>query len=122
MNTKENFERTRLESQDSHKKMHRILKEFNESYYEIHKKTCIEYFWVVAKGNPETKSEEFFRKVVTNIIEINEGECPANIAKDCLWHMRQTQINRRLLNNKIVKMAADFVRKKENKKKAKAKK
>lgn len=116
MNTKENFAKTRLESQDSHKKMLNILKDFNESYYEIHKQTCIDYFWIVAKGNPETKTEEFFRQVVTNIIEINDGQCPSNIAKDCLWHMRQTQINRRLLNNKIVKVAVDFVKKKEKKK------
>lgn len=122
MNTKENFSRTRLESQDSHKKMLSILKDFNENYYEIHKQACIEYFWMVAKGNPETKTEEFFRKVVTNIIEINDGQCPANIAKDCLWHMRQTQINRRLLNNKIVKMAADYVKNKEKKKIEKNKK
>lgn len=121
MNTPGNYSRTRLASQKSHMEMLKILRAYNEDYYKIHRDACIDFFWLAAKSNPEQRDVEFFRQVITNIIAINDGECPENIAKDCLWHMKQTAINRRLLNRKLVKMAVDLVKKKDAKKRNKSK-
>lgn len=96
MNKASEYARTRLASQATHIMMLDVLKAYNRKYFEIHRNACTKYFWMTVKGNPEGKKVPFLQQVIANVVNINEGQCPENIAKDVNWYMGQAAAYKKL--------------------------
>ncbi|MGN0165223.1 MAG: glycosyltransferase [Lachnospiraceae bacterium] len=98
------FMETRLGSEKSHIVMLDILKAYNTEYYEIHRQTCLDYFWAITKSSPMLISAEFIRDSINNILYINNGQLTDEMAKDIHYYMRMNLRYKRLLNKKPVRI------------------
>ena len=106
MGSPERYQEVRLGSEASHMRMLDILRDFNKDLYEVHKKTCTDFFWTHARSNPEKRNSAFVGQVITNIIAINDGVCPESLAKSILFLMQKYTVLNRQSNRKIMKGAA----------------
>lgn len=103
MSSPEKYHETRLGSETSHMRMLDILKEFNTDLYEVHKKTCTDFFWAHANTNTDARNSQFVAAVITNIIKINDGVCPPELAKAILFLQQNYAGQKKLLNRKYMK-------------------
>ncbi len=102
MRTKEKFMETRLESETSHLRMLRSLKDYNIAYYRIHQKTCLDYFWGVTKSKPADVTVEFIQKSMNNLIAMYDGKITLDMAKSIHYYMKAAQEYRDVKAGKTV--------------------
>ena len=103
MRDKQRFVETRLASQQSHLMMLEVLKEYNSEYYEIHRETCVDYFWFMIKSAPKLIDPEFLHKSFNNILLINDGKITENMANDIYCFLRINMKYKHLMEKTAVK-------------------
>ncbi len=116
MNTKEKYFKTRLGSESAHVKMVKIVEAYNKEMADLHKEVCNSFFLSHIDGAPE-KDPEFIEAVFNNLIELNDGKCPASLAKKYAALLNNVPKDAGLLNRKLVRMAVKVTKKIDKKRK-----